>query len=109
LWTEGAWNNRSTREKVLKDIIYSTTWDNTRFQVSKPIQDWYSEYDYWFTDQFKTMPAGTNWKGGIEFIEKNIDPSLLSFKKNHETDLIKLNQIPGLESYASPLYHIGSV
>jgi hypothetical protein len=109
LWTEGAWNNRSTREKILKDIIYSTTWDNTRFQVSKPIQDWYSEYDYWFTDQFKTMPAGTNWKNGIDFIEKNIDPSLLSFKKNHENDLIKLNQIPGLESYASPLYHIGSV
>ena len=109
LWGNTAWNSRQTRDLVVKNIIY-TTWDNTRFQVVKPIQDWYSELDYWFTDQFKTLPAGKNWKSGVEFLEKNINQSLLSVTKENKVDLIKtVHHTPGLATYTSPLYFIGDL
>jgi hypothetical protein len=97
-WANVEWNSRVTQEKLLKNIIY-TTWDNG-FQVTKPVQDWYSEYDYWFAYQFNSAKPGKNWNRGIEFLKQTLDPSLiLSTNKG----------IHGLVAYSSPMYFIGKL
>lgn len=107
-WRERAWNYRFTTEAVGKKIYYNT-WDD-KFQVTKPIQDWYTEYDYWFLDQLKATKPVANWKRGIDFLENNLDESfLISGVKSDPHDLIGKPQIKGMAAFSSPYYFIGKV
>ena len=92
LWIKNEFYNDAIqiRQDLLRSIIY-TTWDNS-FQVDKPILDWFSEYDQWFTRQFINTKAGRNWVAGINYLKENIDSTLLIDE--------------GLKSYVSPDYYI---
>ena len=70
----------SLREKILRDIIYSSTWVN-RFQVDKPICDWDCEFDNWFyySPQFEKSRAV--WSRGVEYMQTNISTRFQT--KNH--------------------------
>jgi hypothetical protein len=82
------------REDLLKNILY-TTWDNS-FQVIKPVGDWYSEYDYWFTTQLINTKAGKNWSLGIKYLKEHIHSDLFSSESS-------------LEACLSPEYYIGDI
>lgn len=96
VWQYAPWieNTNQIRETLLKDIIY-TTWDDA-FQVNKPMMDWFSEYDYWFTEQLKITPAGKNWTAGIDYLKKHLDPRLFASDR-------------GFYSFTSPIYYIGEL
>ena len=108
LWREQAWNNRVVQEYILRSSVIYDTWEES-FQVVKPIQDWFVEYDYWFTDQFKTLEPVLNWKRGLDYLKSNIDPSLLHVRPPHQSDVIHQQVIQGLELYNSPRYFIGKI
>ena len=89
-------SDRSIREAVVRRIIY-TTWDENWFQVKKPSQDWYSELDQWFRANGNN-PAVQNWQAGIDFLQDNLDSSL-----------IKSRESLGLAGHSSPLWYIGDL
>lgn len=91
--------DRSAQEILLKRIIYSSTWDSTWFQVKKPILDWESELDLWFTSQFKNTILIKNWNAGIDFLTNNLDPSFLNPLLNNK----------GINSHDSPHWFVGRV
>jgi hypothetical protein len=97
VWQESEWfgGANQTREDIMKTLVY-TTWDENKFQVSKPVMDWYSEYDYWFTKQLLITPAGKNWEAGVHYLKKNLDPSIFN------PDL-------GFHQLSSPAYYIGDI
>jgi len=91
------WTSRNHQEQFLRRILYSTTWDNSWFQVSKPLHDWECEMDNWFIDQFKGTKVVKNWEAGLEYLEKTLDKSY--FRTNTR----------GLVSYESQHYYVGDL
>lgn len=66
---------RLIHEPLLRTLIY-TTWNNHWFQGKKSINDWYSEFDYWFLKNYNETKAYHVWREGIEYIESNLEPFL---------------------------------
>lgn len=64
------------QEPFLKNILYST-WNNNWFQVEKPLCDWASEYDHWFTKGMAGTKEHSAWLEGIRYITPKIDKFLI--------------------------------
>jgi len=90
------WTQRNFQEQFLRQILYSTTWDNSWFQIRKPINDWDCEMDNWFIDQFENKKPGNTWSAGLRYLEQTLDKS--HFKTNTR----------GLRGFESPHYYVGT-
>ena len=80
-WLEINFNPHTTRlihERVLRNLLY-TTWNPTWYQADKALSDWYSEFDRWFIDHYRTSAAWKNWHAGVDYVKNNLAPFL---KKN---------------------------
>jgi hypothetical protein len=89
---------RKLQEMLLRNIIY-TTWDNNWFQVSKTIQDWDCEWDYWFTRGMSDSKEYAIWLNGL----KALKPKISNFIEYDKDGSIK-----GTKNYISKFYYIGS-
>jgi hypothetical protein len=89
---------RKVQEMLLRNIIY-TTWDNNWFQVSKTIQDWDCEWDYWFTRGMSDSKEYAIWLNGL----KALKPKISNFIEYDKDGSIK-----GTKHYMSKFYYIGS-
>jgi hypothetical protein len=90
---------RQTQEEYLKTLLYST-WDNSRFQVNKPINDWDCELDYWFSRGWQGTREHEIWTAGLNHIKTRIK------------DFIRYNEdgsVYGTMPIFSKLHCIGSV
>ena len=62
---------RFTQEKLLRTVIY-TTWDDSWFQVDKPLNDWNCEYDLWFIKGQAGTQAHNNWLQGLKYVTDRV-------------------------------------
>lgn len=91
---------RIIQESVLKRWIYST-WDTDWFQVRKPIGDWDSTLDYWFSRGWAGTREHDIWQAGIQHVTSSLDPKYLARNEN--------GTVSGTVPFTSPCYHIGTV
>jgi hypothetical protein len=69
------WVNGITREsihlheKLIRNVIY-TTWDENWFQVDKPTNQWFTQFDSWFRRDPNLIRQYMFWKKGIEHVTK---------------------------------------
>jgi len=83
------WNSETTsfkiasldHERLLRNILY-TTWNDSWFQVDKPVSDWYCEFDSWFIDGFKGTKANDTWRRGVEYASSLLTPYLRTGENN---------------------------
>jgi hypothetical protein len=102
------WDSRTTdyrtvrfwHERLLRSVMYPTTWNDSWFQVDKATKDWYSEFDNWFIEGSVGTKANVIWNEGVSFIREKLS----SFVRiDNET-----NQPDGLEIYTKR-YLIGDI
>jgi hypothetical protein len=78
MYKHSTWMDRNAQEVAMKRVLYASTWDNEWFQTYKSAKDWENELDTWFVEQYRGTRLVTNWAKGIEYLEKNLRPDLLS-------------------------------
>lgn len=91
---------RTYHERLLRSVMYPTTWNDNWFQVDKAVRDWYSEFDNWFIDGAKDTKAGHIWQEGVDFVRNSLAPML---KMDQE-----LQRFDGLRQYFKS-YYIGEM
>lgn len=91
---------RFWHERLLRKVVYPTTWDDSWFQVHKATKDWYSEFDNWFIEGTVGSKANTIWHEGVDYIKNSLSPFL---RIDPDT-----NQPDGLQVYVKK-YLIGDI
>lgn len=91
---------RFWHERLLRKVIYPSTWNDSWFQVHKATKDWYSEFDNWFIDGAAGTKANAIWHEGVDYIKHSLAPFV-------RIDL-DTNQPDGLQSYTKK-YLIGDI
>jgi len=102
------WDSRTTdyktvrfyHERLLRKVVYPSTWDDNWFQVDKATKDWYSEFDNWFIEGTAGSKANAIWYEGVNYIKNSLSPFL-----RHDPDS---NQPDGLQMYIKK-YLIGNI
>jgi hypothetical protein len=91
---------RLYHERLLREVIYYSTWNNDWYQADKATKDWYSEFDNWFILGAEGTSAKHIWNEGIAYITDKLSPYL---RLNDDT-----NTPDGLESHVKK-YLIGTI
>jgi hypothetical protein len=91
---------RFWHERLLRKVMYPTTWDDAWFQVHKATKDWYSEFDNWFIEGAVGTKANAIWYEGVNHVKNSLTPFL---RYDAET-----NQPDGLQVYTKK-YLIGDI
>jgi hypothetical protein len=102
------WDSRTTdyktvrffHERLLRSVIYPSTWNDSWFQVDKATKDWYSEFDNWFIDGAAGTKANIIWHEGVDYIKD----ALSSFVRIDQDT----NQPDGLQLFVKK-YLIGNI
>jgi hypothetical protein len=76
------WDSRTTdyktvrfyHERLLRTVVYPSTWNDNWFQVDKATSDWYSEFDNWFIDGAAGTKANIIWNEGVDYIRDSLTP-----------------------------------
>lgn len=63
---------RTYHERLLRSVVYPSTWNEEWFQVDKAVKDWYSEFDNWFINGAAGTKAHHIWHEGVEFIKSSL-------------------------------------
>jgi hypothetical protein len=75
---------RFYHERLLRPVVYPTTWNDDWFQVDKAVNDWYSEFDNWFIEGSAGTKAGAIWKEGVSYVRDSLRPYV---KNNPDTNI----------------------
>ncbi len=67
IWT----NHRKYHERILRPLIYNSTWHDNYWQANKSTKDWYSEIDDWFWKSHKDSKEHAIWRAGCDYIAEN--------------------------------------
>lgn len=67
---------RLYHERLLREVIYPSTWNDNWFQVDKATKDWYSEFDNWFLEGAQGTRAKHIWDEGIAYVQDKLSPFL---------------------------------
>lgn len=92
------WDSRTTsykvvrfyHERLLRDVVYPTTWNNSWFQVDKATRDWYSEFDNWFIEGAEGTRAKQIWNEGVDFVKNKLEPFVRISEDLHIPDGLQL-------------------
>lgn len=77
---------RFYHERLLRDVIYPTTWNNDWFQVDKATRDWHSEFDAWFIKGAEGSSARYIWQQGIDYVKNELTDFLRYDEVSREPD-----------------------
>lgn len=91
---------RHWHEKLLRSVVYSSTWNDDWFQVDKATKDWYSEFDNWFIEGAAGTKAGHIWQEGVQYVETHLADFLRIDDRTNRPD--------GLKTFTK-MYYIGDV
>jgi hypothetical protein len=91
---------RLYHERLLREVIYYSTWNNDWYQADKATKDWYSEFDNWFILGAEGTSAKHIWNEGIGYVTDKLSPYL---RLNDDTNIPD-----GLESHVKK-YLIGII
>lgn len=86
---------KTAKEKILRSVVYESTWKEEWFQVDKPQSDWDNEFDTWFYNTTQFNRARDVWAKGADYLSQNIAPELLNGR--------------GTRAWFSPRYFIGVI
>jgi len=64
-------NHRKYHERILRPLIYNSTWHETYWQANKSTKDWYSEIDDWFWKQHSGTKEHAIWRAGLDYVKEN--------------------------------------
>ena len=67
IWT----NHRKYHERILRPLIYNSTWHQNYWQANKSTKDWYSEIDDWFWTAHKNTKEHAIWRQGLDYVKDN--------------------------------------
>jgi hypothetical protein len=74
LWTPDSraewFKNNRTHQKILKNVVYASTWNSEWFQAEKDTKFWYGEIDEWWHRYYSHTREYAIWKEGIKYMEK---------------------------------------
>jgi hypothetical protein len=90
---------RSVHERVLRPILYSSTWRNSYWQANKSTLDWYSEIDNWFLKGFNNTKEFSVWKSGLDYVQNNAGDYLKVKTGNAKYDERNIGLIPFIKEY----------
>lgn len=88
-WDVRTTNHRialTLHERLLRSILY-TTWDDSWFQVEKPISDWFCEYDDWFIKGMAGTRANEIWHRGISYVKDSLSEFIRTDDKGNPDGL----------------------
>lgn len=81
---------RLWHERLLRTVVYPTTWNNNWFQVDKAVLDWYSEFDNWFIEGAIGSKQHQIWKEGVSHIQTNLKDFLKIDELTNQPDGLKM-------------------
>lgn len=87
-WTEGPDQYKFFRlfqERLLRSLLYPTTWDNSWFQSDKSTNWWHTEFDDWFRADTSLTRENMLWNRGIEYLAKQT-PSYIKYNEKGKPD-----------------------
>ena len=90
---------RSVHERVLRPILYSSTWHSSYWQANKSTLDWYSEIDNWFLKGFKGTREFGIWQAGLQYVQNNATDYLKPTTGNEEFDAKNKGLQPFIKEY----------
>ena len=90
---------RSVHERVLRPILYSSTWHSSYWQANKSTLDWYSEIDNWFLKGFKDTKEFGIWQAGLRYVQNNATDYLKSSTGNETYDVKNKGLRPFIKEY----------
>tara|TARA_Y200000002_G_scaffold365449_1_gene355395 strand:+ start:31262 stop:32458 length:1197 start_codon:yes stop_codon:yes gene_type:complete len=64
-------NHRKYHERILRPLIYNSTWADNFWQANKSTKDWYSEIDDWFWTNHKDSKEHAIWRAGLDYVKEN--------------------------------------
>lgn len=91
--------NRLYHERLLRKVMYPSTWNDSWYQAHKAVKDWYSEFDEWFIAD-KSSKANIIWRNGLKFVTDKLNPFVRFDSLTNQPD--------GLQPYVKK-YYIGDV
>lgn len=90
---------RLVHERVLRSVIYPSTWHYSYWQANKSTLDWFSEIDNWFLKGFKDTKQFAIWNAGLRYVEENASDYLFAATGNSNLDRQKIGLRPFMKSY----------
>lgn len=90
---------RSVHERVLRPILYSSTWHPSYWQANKSTLDWYSEIDNWFLKGFKDTKQYGIWNAGLQYVKINAADYMKPSTDNAQLDEKSLGLRPFIKEY----------
>jgi hypothetical protein len=96
-WPNYSSPQRTTYEHIVKPLIYED-YDQTTFQVAKPSNNFYSEMDAWFFNNFKDTAAFNIWQSTLSHIISKIDKKYFNYE---------FGKPVGFVGFLSPFYLLG--
>jgi hypothetical protein len=92
------WDSRTTdyktvrfyHERLLRTVVYPSTWNDNWFQVDKATSDWYSEFDNWFIDGAAGTKANIIWNEGVDYIRDSLTPFIRFDQDSDRPDGLQL-------------------
>ena len=90
---------RSVHERVLRPILYASTWHSSYWQANKSTLDWYSEIDNWFLKGFKDTKEFGIWQAGLQYVQNNATDYLRLTTGNEEVDAKTRGLRPFIKEY----------
>jgi hypothetical protein len=90
---------RSVHERVLRPILYSSTWHSSYWQANKSTLDWYSEIDNWFLKGFKDTKEFGIWQAGLQYVYNNATDYLKPTTGNQNYDAKNKGLRPFIKEY----------
>lgn len=76
---------RTYHERLLRPLLYPTTWDNNWFQSDKCTNWWQSEFDDWFRADPSLKKQNMLWARGLDYVAKNAS-SYIKYNDNGVPD-----------------------
>lgn len=90
---------RSVHERVLRPVLYASTWHHSYWQANKSTLDWYSEIDNWFLSTFKDTKEFRIWNAGLEYVKHNASDYMKARTNNQWYDDRNVGLRPFLKEY----------
>lgn len=90
---------RSVHERVLRPILYPSTWHPSYWQANKSTLDWYSEIDNWFLKGFSETREFGIWNAGLQYVKENAKDYMKAPTNNKTYDEKNLGLRPFIKEY----------
>jgi hypothetical protein len=95
---------RLVHERVLRPLLYSSTWNSSYWQANKSTLDWYSEIDNWFLKGFEGTKEFEIWQSGLKYVKENATDYMKPATGNQKYD----NRNLGLKPFTKE-YNVGQI